>query len=214
MRLYLSSYKFGNFAGKLAELASDNKKVCIIMNALDFGDPERIAMSVGNQVDTFKTLGYEAEQLDLRDFFNKKDELRNHISKFGMVWVNGGNVFILKRAYEQSGFDTLIKEMLVKDDIVYAGYSAGVCVMCPTLHGSELVDNPNIVPEGYAPEFSWEGLGIFSKAISVHYKSDHPESADIDKEIEYFKEHNIPFEVLRDGEVYFENGEVKEFLRI
>ena len=37
--------------------------------------------------------------------------------------------------------------------------------------------------------------------ILPHYKSDHPESEDIDKEVEYCDKNNIPYKTLRDGEV-------------
>ena len=34
-----------------------------------------------------------------------------------------------------------------------------------------------------------------------HYDSDHPESEDIAKEVEYCKNNNVPYKTLRDGEV-------------
>ena len=50
--------------------------------------------------------------------------------------------------------------------------------------------------------------------MRLYLSSFATESEDIQKEIEYYKKHDLPFEVLRDGEVYFENGETKEFLRL
>jgi dipeptidase E len=47
----------------------------------------------------------------------------------------------------------------------------------------------------------WEGLGFLDYLILPHYKSDHHESAAIDKEVEYCARHGIPFRTLRDGEV-------------
>ena len=37
-------------------------------------------------------------------------------------------------------------------------------------------------------------------AIAVHYKSDHPESASVDREIAFYEASGIPYRTLRDGE--------------
>lgn len=201
MKLYLSSYKFGNHPEKLTELAGSNKKVAVIMNAVDFGDKERQQNGLLAQIEKLNELGFEAKGLDLRNYFGKKDELKEYLKGIGMVWIHGGNAFILKRAFEQSGFDLLIKEFVINDQIIYAGFSAAVCMTAPTLRGTELVDDPNIVPEGYSLDFNWDGLGFIPYNVAVHYQSNHPESRLIEKEVEYFKEKDMPYKTLQDGEV-------------
>jgi len=201
MKLYLSSYKFGNHPEKLAELAGSNKKVAVIMNAVDYGDKERQHNNLLVQIEKLKELGFDAEELDLRNYFGKKDELKEYLKGIGMVWIHGGNAFLLKRAFEQSNFDILIKEFVLNNQIVYAGFSAAVCVAVPTLRGTELVDDPNVVPEGYNKKFDWNGLGFIPYSVAVHYRSNHPESEAIEKEVEYFKENNMPYKTLQDGEV-------------
>ena len=212
MRLYLSSYKFGNYTKELVKLSSRNKKVGVIMNAVDWGDPERIVISIKDQMIVLKSLGFEPEQIDLRNYFGKAEDLKKHLANFGLVWVYGGNTFVLKRAYEQSGFDKIIKGMLLKDEIVYAGFSAGIVILSKSLKGLEILDDPKIVPQGYKEDFSWDGLDILDYHIAVHYKSNHPESADIDKEIEFYKKNNIPYQTLKDGEVIVVNGKETLFL--
>lgn len=214
MRLYLSSYKFGNYIEEFVKLVDEKKRVAVIMNAVDWGDPARVTMNLTAQIEKFKSLGLEAEQLDLRKYFGRSEELKKHLESFGAVWVYGGNTFVLKRAYEQSGFDEIIKEMLTEDKIVYAGFSAGVVILSKSLNGLDIVDDPKIVPEGYNEEFNWNGLGILDYHVAVHYKSDHPESPAVDKEIEYCKENNIPYETLSDGEVIIIDGEKTSFLRL
>jgi dipeptidase E len=206
MKLYLSSYKFGNHPEKLTELAGSNKKVAVIMNAVDFGDKERQNNNLFTQIEKLKEFGFNAEGLDLRNYFGKRDELKEYLKGIGMVWIHGGNAFILKRAFEQSGFDFLIKEFVINNQIIYAGFSAAVCVVAPTLRGTELVDDLNIVPEGYKPNFSWDGLGFIPYNVAVHYRSNHPESELIEKEVEYFKEKNISYKTLQDGEVIVVEG--------
>jgi hypothetical protein len=47
----------------------------------------------------------------------------------------------------------------------------------------------------------WEGLNILDYVIAPHYKSDHRESEDMDKAVEYMIDNKILFKALRDGEV-------------
>jgi dipeptidase E len=201
MKLFLSSYRLGNSPKKLVELLSNNKKIAVIANAMDFVDDLQREEKTRQSIDELKNLGLFPEEIDLRDYFEKQKELSEKLNNFGAVYVRGGNTFILRRAMLQSGFDNLIKEKNKDPNFVYAGYSAGICVLSPTLHGIELVDEPNIVPQGYNQKIIWDGLGIVDFSIAPHYKSDHPESGMVDREVEYFIKNNVPFKTLRDGEV-------------
>lgn len=201
MKLYLSSYRLGNRPEELAKLILGNKRVAVIVNAMDFLDKKERDKCVKQEIDDLTKLGLIAEELDLRNYFNKQDQLKNKLNIYNAVWIRGGNVFILRRAMSQSGFDKLIKEKNKNSSFVYAGYSAGICVLAPNLHGLELVDNPQRVPEGYENKLAWEGLGLVGFAFAPHYKSEHPESKAVDKEVEYFIKNKIPFKTLRDDEV-------------
>ena len=100
-----------------------------------------------------------------------------------------------------SGFEDAITEMVKNNEIVYGGFSAGACVVTPTLHGVELCDDPSVVPEGYDSEVIWEGLGLVPYSIAPHYRSPgHPETELIEGVVEYFKEHEMEYRALRDGE--------------
>lgn len=207
MKLYLSSYRLGDDPQKLVPLLSENKKAAVIMNATD-DDPEEIRKEkLQREFDDLIPLGITPEEVDLRDYFGKKEELREKISPFGMVWIRGGNTFILRRAMAYSGFGEIIKEKVTDKDFVYAGYSAGICILAPSLKGLDIVDDPHLVPDGYQSEVIWEGLGLVDHAFAPHYKSDHPESVDVDKEVEYMTKNNIPFKTVRDGEVIVEEIE-------
>ena len=75
-----------------------------------------------------------------------------------------------------------------------------------SLHGLEIVDPKDDIAAGYDAPVIWEGLGILSYAIAPYYKSDHPESADIDTCVAYFEANNIPYKTLSDGEAIVING--------
>lgn len=202
MKFYLSSYGLGNEADKLVSMVPENKRTAVIFNALDFSsDFERKRASINREVTVLAQLGLEPEEFDLRLYFRSHDQLKEQISNFGLVWVIGGNTFVLRRAMDQSGLDRYLLENRSDEDFVYAGYSAGVCVLAPTLRGIDLVDDPYAVPKGYNNDAIWEGLSLIDYCIVPHYKSDHPESELVDKAVEYFLSNKISFRVLHDGEV-------------
>lgn len=208
MKLYLSSYKLGNHTDKFKELVGkQNAKVAVIDNALDFSDDlERKSKSLESELNDIRSLGFEPEHLDLREHFGNNDGLLKRLRNFDAVWVRGGNAFILMKAMEQSGFDRVIEELIKTNKLVYAGYSAALCVIGPTLDGAELVDDVNAKADGYKDEVIWKGYGLIDFYPIVHYKSDHPESGLVEKELEYVRSKNRAYKTLQDGDVYIVNA--------
>lgn len=99
MRLYLSSFHLGSDPRKLKDLVGANKKAAIINNALDcYGDTDRVKKSKQQELDDLKGLGLSPEDLDLRQYFSQAEKLRSRLSEYGLVWVRGGNSFVLRRA--------------------------------------------------------------------------------------------------------------------
>lgn len=212
MRLYLSSFKIGKYPERLVELVGTGSNVAIILNALDYKEESRKKFLL-SETEVFSGLGFRVIEIDLRKYFGKKEELENLLRSQDLVWVTGGNTFLLRRAMKQSGFDEVITKILKEDSIVYAGFSAGCVVLHKNLHGLEITDSPLVLATGYNTEIEWSGLGLLEFAIAVHYDSDHSESEETNEEIEFYKKNNIPFEPLRDGEVIIIKGEKKEILR-
>jgi dipeptidase E len=207
MKLYLSSFQLGNDPGILAAIVGDkNKNAAVIANAADGGDSARRQQYVEQQIVALHELGFKAEELDLRDYFDTTKNLEKALTKYGVLWVLGGNSFILRRAMVQSNFDTAAQELIDTDQLVYAGFSAGSCAVTKDLHGLELVDDPNVVPDGYRGEIVWQGMGLVDFSIAPHYRSDHPESAAVEQVVDYFKQHNIPYKTLQDGQVILANN--------
>src|SRR5215213_1204783 len=83
------------------------------------------------------------------------------------------------------------------DRRVYGGYSAGVCVLSPSLWGIHLADEPEVRLAGYPAEAIWEGLNIIPSYVAPHYRSDHVESAAIERTVAYYIDHKLPFVALR-----------------
>jgi len=175
-----------------------------IPNALDYStvDPQRREVSTEEGIQRLRELGIEAELLDLTNYFSDKDALKRKLTTLGGVWVRGGNVFVLRQAMKLSALDEILIEYAqAHTDFVYGGYSAAGCVLSPTLMAYQIVDDATETPYTQQHSVIWEGLGLIDYAFLPHYQSDHPESGDIDKEVEYCQEHQIPYKTLRDGEV-------------
>ena len=213
MKFYLSSMGIGNKGKELFNLINNNSdngnnendkinnKIAYIPNACDFSNVnlERRKITESYDIKELEKLNLKVEYLDLKKHFNKTDELRKKLKEFKGVFVRGGNTFILRQAMKLSGFDIIFNELL-KTNFVYAGYSAGICVLSKDLKTLQIVDDPYDMPYENK-EIIWEGLGYLDYMIFPHYKSEHPESKDIDKEIEKCIKNNIPFKTLSDGDV-------------
>lgn len=202
MKLYLSSYRLGDQPEKFLEANARNNRVAVIQNAHDrWINPVKRKSVLDREFEDLIGLGLEPVELDLREFFGRQESLREEISKFAYCSAMGGNCFVLRRAYALSGFDLMLHEFAKEEaGLIYGEYSAGVCVMCPTLDGIHLADEPDSNPEGYGGEVIWSGLGLYPQCIVPHYRSDHPESEMMDGVVDYLIAKKTPFIALHDGE--------------
>ena len=215
MRLYLLSFRLGNHPQKLVDLVKYDMRAVVVVNACDHFSYKERSTRVQQEFAALQSLDLIPVELDLRNYFNDQQtqrELREVLADCGLIWVRGGNTFVLRRAMKKSGFDTIILGFLERDAIAYGGYSAGIVMLTPSLYGVNLVDDPDIIPTGYDPAIIWEGLGVIPYAIAPHYKSDHPESPATDNLVQYYIDNHMPFKTLHDGEVIVINGEREEMV--
>lgn len=210
MKLYLSSYLTGSSPEHLTKLIDGKKHAALILNASDvYGDMNRSAY-VARFKDEFSELGISSEEIDLRKYFGKSETLKSDLQRFGLVWASGGNTFTLRRAMRASGMDQILPDFLRQSEMVYGGFSAGACVVGPSLRGIQFADDPQQIPPGYAPEVIWEGLGLVDFQIVPHFGSKHPESESTEKVVSYLNQHHMPYYALADGQaVVFENRKVQ-----
>jgi dipeptidase E len=209
MRLYLSSYRLGDTPGDLVNLMRGGTRALIVANALDAIPAERreaYRATVYDPVAEFARLGIEAQVLDLRET-RTPAALRDRLESCDLVWVMGGNSFVLRRAMRASGFDAVIAELLAADALVYGGFSAGAVAATPTLRGIELMDDPYGVPDGYDPEIVWDGLNLVDFSIVPHFESDHPESRLAKATALRLERLGLAHRTLRDGEAIMVEGE-------
>ncbi len=159
MRLFLSSYRFGSDPTRLLEVTRGPGRVAVIANAGDAWPSRARESSVTSEFGPLRGLGYDPEEVDLRDHLGDPGSLRARLGAFSSVWVRGGNTFVLRAQLARSGGDTVLTDLVGTGALAYAGYSAGACIATPTLRGLEFSDDPAEVVEIGAGPVVWDGLG-------------------------------------------------------
>jgi len=212
MKVYLSSYRLGDHSDELVRLVDKKEaRVAVCVNALDAApDESRNGEVLTRELGDMRGLGFEAEEIDLRDYFNKEGLLEK-MREFDAVWFSGGNSFLLVKAFRQSGFGEVLEQLVRTNKLVYAGYSAAFCAVSPSLHGVELVDDKDVVAKGYETGDVWEGFSLIDFYPIVHFRSNHHESDLVEEEYDYVCKNNIKHKTFKDGDVYLVDGE-KEFV--
>jgi len=208
VRLYLSSFRMGDHPEHLlALIGADGRHAVVIANAMDDAPPELRRAGVERELAALADLGLDAAELDLRGYFGQQQRLRGELARAGLAWLRGGNTFMLRYALSRSGADTVFGELLAADALVYAGYSAGACVLAPSLRGLELVDDADAVPRIYGSPPVWEGLALLPEAFVPHYHSPrHSETAAMDLVVAHYRAKGVAYRTLHDGQALVVNG--------
>jgi dipeptidase E len=150
MKLFLYSFAFtfsdeqskalSNLVGKPANRTT----FALIDNAADI-----IPDSAGwieDARNTIRSKGYQTEVVDLREWEDNAQGLRNKLTGKDVIWVGGGNTFYLRWLMQKVGADKIITDLVAKGT-VYAGWSAGAIVAGPTLECIEHMEDTEGVPE-------------------------------------------------------------------
>jgi dipeptidase E len=204
MRLFLSSYRFGNYGDVLLEMLGDETDVGVITNAKDYKTKLERTNSVQETFSAFEAIGLKPHEIDLRPFFGHSDLVERELAKYNVVWLAGGNSFVLRKALKYSGADKVLMARAEDDEFLYGGESAGAVVAAPTLKGVEFGDDPYVEVEGYPDEDVWDGLGFVPYSIVPHYESSW-EGAE--RMIEVLEEENLPYRTLNDSQALIGDGE-------
>lgn len=211
MRMYLSSFRLGDHPEQLLALlggAGPRPEIAVIANAVD-GQPEDARKAgVEREIAALASLGLRPRELDLRGLFDRPgSEVEAALSRFPALWVRGGNAFMLRYALARSGADAVVTALLERDAVVYAGYSAGACVLAPSLRGLDACDDPDVVPEQYGDPAVWDGLGVLDHAVVPHVDSPgHPETDACGVVAANYRADGVAHRTLRDGQALVIDG--------
>ncbi|MBY6540188.1 Type 1 glutamine amidotransferase-like domain-containing protein [Rhodococcus sp. BP-349] len=170
MRLFLASYRFGLARDRFLQLTGPPGRIAVIADAADSWPDAARASAVTSEFTLLRSAGFLPVEVDLREL--TPSTAHDVLAAFPAVWVRGGNTFVLRRRMASSGADEAIARLLAEDSIVYGGYSAGACVMGPTLRGVEYADPPGEVEPTTGEGVLWTGLGIIDDVLVPHWASD------------------------------------------
>ena len=198
MRLYLASFRLGPHHERLRRLAGGGRRTALIPNAVEHVPTEDRIVGLRRDVDELEATGLEVTLLDLRE-----PGAVDRLADFDIVWVRGGNVFVLRRALAHTGADSRLINLLERDVVVYGGYSAGPCVLGPDLTALRRVDDLDAVAEPIT-----DGLGLLDRPFVPHVRSPaHPESAGCDAVAADYQTRGQAHWALRDGQVLIIDGD-------
>jgi dipeptidase E len=164
---------------------------------------------VDREVTALSRLGLCPEQLDLRDFFST-DDVGVALEGYDLLWLRGGNVFMLRYALARSQADEAIVELLAADSVCYGGYSAGPCVLGGSLVEFAEVDDPSVVTVAYGEPAPERGLGILDWVFVPHVDSPgHPETEACSRVAARYAAAGERLRTFRDGEVLIIDGDAE-----
>jgi dipeptidase E len=211
MRLYLSSFRLGDRPERLLGLLEGgrtDRPVAVIGNALDAESAQARTAGMRREETALRGLGLDPRELDLRDHAGGgADEMAAVLAAHDLVWLRGGNVFMLRQAMAHSGADAAFTALLERDALVYAGYSAGACVLAPSLRGLEHCDDATAVGRVYGEDPVWDGLGLLDRAFVPHVDSPgHPETVLLGEVCAAYRAAGTAHHALRDGQVLVVDG--------
>ena len=203
MRLYLFSFRMGHHHKKLLRQAGDCRPTALVPNALDNISTQDWSEGLRRELAEIEAAGLTVEMLDLR-----QAGAVDRLAGFDVVWIRGGNVFVLRRALADTAADTVLIDLLQEDAIVYGGYSAGPSVLGPDLTALADVDDITAVGDPIT-----HGLGLVDRPFVPHVQSPaHPESAACDAIAARCKAQGHQHWALSVGQVVLVDGNIATIL--
>jgi dipeptidase E len=106
MRLYLSFFRLGGFAGRLVAL-STGRRAALVPNALDVLPSDVRDAGLQRDISDLGQVGLEVSDVDLRH-----PNAAERLSGYEIVWVRGGNVFVLRRVLADTGTDQVLTDLI------------------------------------------------------------------------------------------------------
>jgi dipeptidase E len=206
VKLYLSSYRLGRDREALRDLVGRPGRAGLVFNACDVYGDNRLRI-LERETEDITSLGFECDELDLRSYFEDFEGLRNRLDTYELIWVTGGNSFVLSRAMTQARFGQAASKALEDGRLVYAGYSAGTCIVAPDLEGIHLMDEADALPDGYPKDVPTTTLGWVPWRIVPHWRSQHPGAPLAELAVEHLLHNGLAFRTLRDGQAIVVEGD-------
>ncbi|MFI5240405.1 MAG: Type 1 glutamine amidotransferase-like domain-containing protein [Candidatus Saccharimonadia bacterium] len=163
MKLYLSSYRIPNLSVLeiLLGRKANETRVALIPNAKDYHPIKLREEKIRKTSDYFRALGFSINIIDLKLYHNPT-KLQDELNNYDLIWVLGGNSFVIRCEIEKSGFDIVIRNLL-SNGKTYGGESAGAIIAGNSLVGIEAADDPR-----FADKVILSGMNLTNHFILPH----------------------------------------------
>ena len=204
MQLYLSSFRVGAYPQRLLQLLGQGRRTALIANALD-GVPEPARRdSLARDFGELEALGLDVTLVDMR-----ATNAVHQLAGYDLVWVRGGNSFVLRKAFADTGADSTLTGLLRGDALVYGGYSAGPCILAPEIGFLREIDDITAVKKPVTT-----GLGLLDRPFVPHVASPgHPETGACTELSAELSRRGQDHWALSDGDVLVVEGDRTALLR-
>ncbi len=117
-----------------------------------------------------RELCFNFHEFDIED--KKEIEIREELINKEAVYVEGGNTFYLLKCIRESGFDAVIRELVLQGKLIYIGSSAGAYVACPTIEMAAWEHQDKYDHYGIT---DFGGLSLVPFIVTVHYNPTYKE---------------------------------------
>ncbi len=149
------------------------------------------------------SMGFKISDYDIKG--KNEQELLKNLSKFDIIYFEGGNVFYLLYHMRKTGMEIVLPKLLASG-IIYIGSSAGSAVLSPSIEHASMFDSTNAAPM----LTDYTGLGLINTQILPH--SGKAKYADREKET--IKKWGDKLTLLRDDQVLIVDGDDRKILTI
>lgn len=200
VKLFLSSYRFGGHSDAFVDLTGPPGRIAVIANASDAWPAAARESSLRSEFGPLRALGYRPVEVDLRNYIGSRPALERAIDSFDSVWVRGGNTFVLRAQMARSNADAILRERILDETITYGGYSAGACVVAPSLEGVEDSDDPGEVFPTTGTDVIWSGLKLVDFAVVPHLGSELDERGSAAETLSRLRRAGVVCHGLTDGQ--------------
>lgn len=194
----LSKFITDNSVDEFLPKKIKDSKIAYITTAFKKTTDLNFIEAIDKQKQKMVDLKFNFTEIDIEG--KAKIELKQELSKYDIIMVEGGNAFFLLKTARESGFDNVIKE-LVGNGVVYIGVSAGSYLVCPSI----IISTWSKRAKDKFGIIDYTGVNLVPFLIKAHYTPDmFDELKEIKKELKY------PLYLINDNQgIVIKNNNIK-----
>ena len=144
----------------IEEYVEEKSKIGFIPTA---SEPDDDSSYMEKDRQYLKSMNFDIINIDITN--ESYDEIIEKLSRVDVVFVAGGNCFYLLQKLKEK--DVLKNLIEFANNKIYIGSSAGACIVCPSIHCYEKLDDKT-----QAPLLNdYDGMNLIDCFILPHYQS-------------------------------------------